>query len=363
MTRASDTTDSVPPAADPGGAVVVVLGSINTDLVVAGAALPGPGETTVGGVFERHHGGKGGNQAVAAARAFRVAPGASPQQGAGRVVMLGAVGADDLGTEALAALRRDGVDCDRVAVRADVATGVALIAVDAAGRNQISVAAGANATLDPDDVEAAVRAVFAVAPGRSHDDPAAGRVLLASLEIPIPAVVAAGRAARAAGALFVLNPAPAQDVPPELVRLAHVVTPNEHEIGRLGPGWPGPPEDAARRLAAAYPLVTFAVTLGARGVFTTGPGISGPVRPIDVRVVDTTGAGDTFNGALAAALAEGAAVEAAIRRGRTAGGLATTRIGAREAMPFRDEIDRYERAEERRGRDVSPPGEPEEVGR
>jgi ribokinase len=316
-------------------AAVIVLGSVNVDLVVAGAPLPRAGETVVGGCFERHHGGKGGNQAVAAARALR---GGSANGG---VAIVGAVGDDDLGREAIAALEVDGVDCSALAVRPGVATGVALIVVDGAGENQIAVAPGANATVSPAEVEEALARLLRP-----------GSVLLSCLEVPIDAVLAGARAARAAGARFVLNPAPAQQVPVDLLRLAGVVTPNEHEVRRLmrdevgagasgSAGTAGSPEDHAGALRARLPDLRCVVTLGGRGAFLVGPETpeGRHVAALPVHPVDTTGAGDALNGALAAALAEGRSLHQAVARGVVAGGLATLRIGAREALPLREEID------------------------
>jgi ribokinase len=322
-------------------AAVVVLGSVNVDLVVAGARLPQAGETVTGGRFERHHGGKGGNQAVAAARALRGGP------AHGGVAIVGAVGDDDLGREAIAALEAEGVDCSALAVRQGMATGVALIVVDDAGENQIAVAPGANATLSPAEVEKALPRLL----GRET-------VLLACLEVPIGAVLAGALAARAAGACFVLNPAPAQQVPFDLLRLAGVVTPNEHEVSRLihdqagaeasssvasgSAGTEATPEDHARALWARLPGLRCVVTLGSRGAFLVGPETSQGchVAALSVHPADTTGAGDALNGALAAALAEGRTLSEAVARGVVAGGLATARIGAREALPLREEIDR-----------------------
>ncbi len=302
---------------------VVVLGAINVDMVVSGAPLPGPGETVVGGEFSVHQGGKGGNQAVAAARALRGGP------GQGSVAMVGAVGDDMFGREALAALAAEGVDCSAVRVRSGTATGVALIVVDAGGENQIAVAPGANATLTPGDVQSALSRVLG-----------ADSVLLASLEVPADAVLAAAFVARTVGAPFVLNPAPARDVPAALLRLASHITPNETELDLLVPGFAGDPVRAAHALASADRELRIAVTLGARGVAALGPDVEQVFRALDVDPVDTVGAGDAFNGAFAAALAEGRPFVEAVRRGRTAGGLATTRHGAREGMPGRDEIDR-----------------------
>jgi ribokinase len=314
-------TDARP--VDGRGTAVVVLGAINVDMVVSGAALPAPGETVVGGTFAMHQGGKGGNQAVAAARALR----GGPREGS--VAIVGAVGDDRFGADALAALRDEGIDCSCAPVRHGVATGIALVAVDTSGENQIVVAPGANATLTPTDVELALGRLLG-----------ASSVLLASLEVPIDAVLAAAFVARQRGARFVLNPAPAHDVPSALLRLATHVTPNEIELDALVPDLAGDPERAARWLGERDRELRIAVTLGARGVLAFGPDVDRVFRALEVEPVDTVGAGDAFNGALSAALAEDRPFVEAVRRGRTAGGLATLRRGAREGMPERAEIDR-----------------------
>lgn len=309
--------------ADGRGCAVVVLGAINVDMMVSGAPLPAPGETVVGGTFTMHQGGKGGNQAVAAARALR----GGPRDGS--VAIVGAVGDDAFGRQALASLGEEGVSCDCVLVRPGVATGTALIAVDATGENQIAVAPGANRTLTATDVEAAL--------ARLLDQ---GSVLLASLEVPIDAVLAAAFVARQAGARFILNPAPARDVPAALLRMATHLTPNQVELDRLVPALAGDPDRAVRHLVAVDRELRVAVTLGARGVLAFGPDVDRTFRALEVEPVDTVGAGDAFNGALAAALAEERPFVEAVRRGRTAGGLATLRHGAREGMPTRVEIDK-----------------------
>jgi ribokinase len=288
----------------------------------------------IGGRFERHQGGKGGNQAVAAARALRDGPPGARRAG---VAIVGAVGDDEFGREAVAALEAEGVDCSALRVRPGIETGVALIVVDGAAENQIAVAPGANAAVSAGEVEEALGRLLAP-----------GSVLLACLEVPIEAVRAGARATRKAGARFVLNPAPAQEIPVDVLRLADVVTPNEHEIGVLLAALGGSSatadgaEEAARALAALLPGLHCVATLGGRGAFMVGPDApDGRLVPaLPVEPVDTTGAGDALNGALAAALAEGRTLREAVARGVAAGGLATERIGAREALPLRDEIDR-----------------------
>ena len=266
---------------------VYVVGSVNVDLVVRAASLPAPGETVTGGTFERHGGGKSANQAVAAAR-----------QGAA-VRMIGAVGDDDLGEEAIAQLAAEGIDVAGVQRLASAPTGVALIAVDAAGENQIAVASGANAELSAEAVE------------RALDRAAPGGVALLGLEVPDAAVLAGARAARAAGLEVVVNPAPARPLAGELLALSPVLTPNGGEAAALS--GEADPEAAARALSAqtGAPVV---VTVGADGaLLVEGDAVERIPAPA-VEAVDTTGAGDAFNGALAAALAGGAGLADAVRR-------------------------------------------------
>jgi ribokinase len=308
---------------DPARPAVIVIGAINVDLVIFGPRLPEPGETVIGNRFGRHQGGKGGNQAVAAARALRGG------RLDGSVAMIAAVGDDQFGREAVRLLEAEGVDCSSILVRPDVATGVASIVVDASGANMIALAPGANGTLTAGEAEAALARL--VGPET---------VVLASLEVPLDAVLAAAYVAAAAGARFVLNPAPAPGVPPTLIHLAHYLTPNEVELNEIVPGFPGEPQVQVRNLELADRQLHVAVTLGAQGVFASGPDGEAEFKALHVKVVDTTGAGDAFNGAFAAALAEGRPFLEAVRRGRTAGGLATTKAGAREAMPTAAEIDR-----------------------
>ena len=290
--------------------LLAVLGAVNVDLVVRGVPLPRPGETVIGGSFERHHGGKGGNQAVAAARALR----GGPAEGAVR--FLGAVGDDPMGTEALEALRNEGVDVSHVAVAPETATGVALILVDEAGENQIAVAAGANATLTSADIDAGLEGF------------GPGSVLLVSLEVPLDVVHRAAERARELGGTVVLNPAPAAANARALLDVADVITPNQRELSVLG--------HDAESIRAAHPGLRVVLTLGERGAEIDGF-IAVPAPR--VRAVDTTGAGDTANGVLAAGLLEGRPLEEAARRAVAAASASVTQAGAREGMPDRAEID------------------------
>jgi ribokinase len=292
---------------------VVVVGSVNVDLVVSVGRLPRAGETVAGGTFARYGGGKGANQAVAAARL-----GAA-------VAIVGAVGADEMGEEALAELAGEGIDVDHVARLDGVPTGVAAIVVDEAGENQIAVASGANAALDAQTVEPALAALLT-------GDPEPGVVLLGN-EVPEAAVAAGLRAAAAAGWLAVLNPAPARASEGALGGV--VLTPNADEARALA----GEDDvEAAARAIAARTSAPVLVTLGGDGALLLDGHDMQRLPAPPVEVVDTTGAGDTVNGALAAELAAGRPLADAVRFALAAAARSTTAAGARTAMPRRDEV-------------------------
>jgi ribokinase len=296
---------------DEGNPIVAVLGAINVDLVVSGTPLPRPGETVTGGVFAQHQGGKGGNQAVAAARAIRRGEMLSVPQPNPRVWMLGAVGDDQLGVSALEALGENDVQTDHVVVTPGAPTGVALIAVGVDGENQISVAPGANDTLEPTDVVDALESL------RPH-------VLLLSLEIPERTARAAVGWSHDHGVTTVVNPAPPRPWATDLVALATYTTPNEHEREALG---------------TTPPDVVVIETRGAEGALIHHrDGTQEPIRAPGVPVVDTTGAGDCFNGVLAAGLAWGTELAAAVRDAVLAASLSVGTAGAREGMPDRRAI-------------------------
>ena len=276
---------------------VVVVGSLNLDLVALAERLPGPGETVHGTQYTEVAGGKGLNQAVAAARS-----GAS-------VAFVGAVGADDAGTRLRAVAREEGIDDTRIATIAAQPSGRALITVDEHGENSIVVVAGANGHVMLDQLPAA-------------------RVVLAQLETNTDVVLAALRAARAAGSTTILNPAPADRIPDGVLDLCDVVVPNEHELELLG-------GTAALRTAGVRTIV---VTRGAAGVDVLDADADWHVDADPVDAVDTTGAGDAFCGALAARLAAGADLATAVRYAAAAGALAATRHGAVPSLPRRDEI-------------------------
>ena len=271
---------------------VVVVGSINVDEVVRVERLPREGETVSGGVFQRHGGGKGANQAVAAARA-----GAS-------VRMVGCVGADAIGEEALVELQGIGIDAQHVARSTEAATGIALIVVDADGRNQIAVAPGAN------------RLIAMQEEALTGD---AGVALL-SFETPDAALIEAAARAQQTGWRLVVNPAPARPVPQAVLDAHPILVPNEHEAEQLT-GIPEP-ERAARVLQAmsGAPVI---VTLGAAGALLVDGDMATSIAAVPVDVVDTTGAGDCLCGTLAARIA------AATARSTAVASLSTTTPGAR----------------------------------
>lgn len=285
---------------------VAVVGSLNLDLVVRVARLPGPGETVSGEDVFRNPGGKGANQAVAAARLGR------------RVAMVGRVGDDAAGRELLAALEADGVGTSQVRAVAGVPSGTAFITVGDDGENQIVVSPGANARLTPEDVEEAGPALRAAA------------VTLLQLEVPLAAVAAA---AGTAGGRVVLNPAPVRELPAELLGRVDVLVPNRVELAQLAGGAVPATVAEAVELAGRLPARAVVVTLGADGALVVEDGDAGHVPAVPVRAVDTTAAGDAFCGGLADALAAGAALEDAARRAARVAAAACLRPGAQASLP------------------------------
>jgi ribokinase len=297
---------------------VIVVGSVNVDLVVTTEWLPGPGETVIGGRFARHEGGKGGNQAVAAARL-----GAT-------TVFVGAVGGDDFGSGAREALEKDGVDVSGLLTLESEPTGVALILVDETGENSIAVAGGANAALTSVQVRSAFKRL-----ALTGED-----VVLVGHEIRTGATHEALRLGRIAGATTILNPAPATGLATPTLGLADVLTPNDGELGVLA-GSDGSPSSRAKSLLGAEPgSRAVLVTLGAAGALLVSGRRARAIHAPRVDAVDTVGAGDTFNGALAAALADGLDLATGARRAVVAASLAVTRAGAREGMPTAAELER-----------------------
>jgi ribokinase len=307
---------------------VIVVGSVNIDLSMRLPRLPGPGETILGGVLARHHGGKGANQAVAAARA------------GGRVHLIGAVGAAD-GQESVDALAAEGVATAHV-LRADVPTGHAVVLVDAAGENEIAVAPGANELVTADHVDDAIEAL-----GLEPAD-----VVVLSFEVPDVALRVAAGLAGWIGAHLIVNPAPVQSDYADLVGGA-IATPNGPELrallaqaGLAGPAGPEPADlaSAAGRAGAALALSSqtgapVVLTVGADGAVLAAGGRAEHFAGHRVDAVDTTGAGDTLTGVLAAGLADGYSLPDSLRRAVAAAALAVTRRGARAGMPTAAAID------------------------
>lgn len=296
------------------GQRVVAVGSLHLDLVLSMAHLPEPGETVMGSGHFRNPGGKGGNQAVAAARLGQ------------RVGMVGQVGDDADGRQLLDALAAAGVDTGAVRVDPELPSGLAVVAVDDAGENLIVVSPGASGALPVAQVEAV------------RDTIAAAEVVLLSLEVPLDAIEAA---ARAATGIVVLNPAPARPLPAALLARVDVLVPNRGELGALNgqptPHSRGDVEALARRLEGPGAVV---VSLGAEGALLVEPGSSTSVPAPKVAAVDTTGAGDVLCGALADGLARGMTLAEALRQAVTAASLSTTRSGAQRAAPTREEVQR-----------------------
>ncbi len=311
--------------------MIVVVGSLNMDLVVPVQRFPAPGETLLGGDYARHPGGKGANQAVAAARA------------GGRVSMIGRVGEDAFGTALVGALRHDGVMTDAVVRLQDVPTGVAFISVAADGQNVIVVSPGANARLRPDDLD--------------PDDLADADVVLLQLEVPLDTTLAAASLGRAAGARVILNLAPAQTLEPAALADVDVLLVNETEAAALtersADEVARAPEAAAAALAERVPAVV--LTLGAAGAVwaiaatdgagsragTSGEATRGRVDGHTIEAVDTTAAGDAFAGALAVRLAADVPLGEAVRFANAAGALAATRPGAQPSLPTAAEIEAF----------------------
>lgn len=291
-------------------AAVIVVGSFNMDLTTYMERMPRPGETVMAREFVTGPGGKGSNQAVAAARL------------GARVSFIGCVGRDSFGEAALATWAAEGINTTHVRQDADHATGVAPIFVDDSGENAIAVASGANLALSTADVEAARETI------------AAADILLAQLEIEMATVKRALQTAKAAGLKTILNPAPAAPLDDELLALADYLTPNESELEILF----GARSDDLCQLVR-HAGQTLIMTAGARGALWATQDDSGEVAGYPVEVVDTTGAGDAFNGGLAVALAEGRALPDALAFANATAALAVTRPGTTRSMPQRAEVD------------------------
>ena len=296
---------------------ILVVGSSNTDMIIKLQRIPAPGETLLGGEFLTAAGGKGANQAVGAARA------------GGAVTFVARVGNDVLGHQALAGFARDNVNTNFIVQDNRWPSGVALIFVAADGQNSIAVAPGANSRLSRADLRHALPAF------------ARAKVLLVQLETPLPTVLAAVQLAAKHGVPVMLNPAPAQPLPDALLRKLCLVTPNEHEAELLS-GVKITSErsaaQAARKLRGRGARAVV-ITLGERGALVSDHAGERRIPGFKVKAVDTTGAGDIFNGALSVALAEGKLLDDAVRFACAAAALSVSRFGAQPSAPSRRNID------------------------
>ena len=298
---------------------IVVVGSSNTDMIAKLPRLPKPGETISGGAFSTAAGGKGANQAVAAARA------------GAEVGLVARVGEDSFGEQAISGFIDDGIDVQHVTRDPSAPSGVALIFVDERGENCIAVAPGANAGLTPNDVEAAEDLIIGA------------DVVVMQLETPLETVERAAALAREHSVRVILNPAPAQPLSDEILGNVSILTPNESEaelLTGIRVEDDAGAEEAARALVARG-VKTVILTLGSRGAFVFESGSGELVPGFEVDAVDTTAAGDVFNGSLAVGLAEGMPLAGAVRFANAAAALSVTKLGAQPSAPTRAEIETF----------------------
>lgn len=308
---------------------ILIVGSLNMDLVVQMPAIPRPGETLLGGRFATFPGGKGANQAVAAARL------------GSHVSMIGKVGGDAFGEQMLQIIKKEGIDTRFIGVDSQSATGVALITVDAQGQNSISVASGANFALTAEDVRQAWDQIPEV------------DLLVMPLETPMETIQTAAQIAKARQARVILNPAPARDLDESLLRMIDVIVPNESETERLT-GQTIKDRESARK--AGLELLkrgagNVVLTLGESGALLVEGVPEEPafefIPAFPVPVVDTTAAGDAFVGALASGLGEGLYLAGAAHFANAVAALSVTRPGAQPSLPYRSEVEQFLREKRR----------------
>jgi ribokinase len=295
---------------------IVVVGSSNTDMIVKLSHLPKPGETVINVSFAMAAGGKGANQAVAAARA------------GGDVTLLTKVGNDLFGSQALEGFRKEGLNTEFVGVDSSSPSGVALIFVDERGENSIGVASGANGEFHSSDLSQAL------------DRISSADILLVQLEIPLPTVEAAIRCAAQAGVRVILNPAPARKLDAYALRHVSVITPNQAEAEILSdlPLVDDKSLETAAKALLSKGVVAVVITLGARGAFLAEAGTFEIIPAFAVEPIDMTAAGDVFNGALAVSIGEGSNLRAAVRFANAAAALSVQKLGAQPSAPWRTEI-------------------------
>ncbi len=298
---------------------IVVVGSSNTDMVIKLKWLPGPGETILGEDFIMAAGGKGANQAVAAARL------------GGDITFVARVGADIFGEQAIQNFQKEGINTDFIVMDDKNPSGVALIFVDNKGENTIAVASGANNKLSKQDVTAAEQKIKSA------------NVMLLQLETPLETVQYAARLASEAGVKVILNPAPARELDETLLRTITVLTPNESETELLT-GIKVEDEKSAKRAAEILKekgVSDIIITMGAKGSFLIRDNKAVLIPTKEIKAIDTTAAGDAFNGALSYALANKEPLEEAVRFANLAGALSATKLGAQPSMPTYDALRQF----------------------
>lgn len=295
---------------------IIVVGSSNTDMVIKASKFPVPGETILGGEFFLFPGGKGANQAVAAARL------------GGNVTFIAKVGNDIFGEQSLEQFKKEGIRTDYVFRDPTHPSGVALITVDAKGENTIVVAQGANGTLSTTDIAKA-----------AHEFEQA-EIVLIQLEIPIETVLQAAALARQSGKKAILNPAPAATLPSEIFPNLYLITPNESEAETIT-GIKVTDIDSAKKAAEKIiekGVANVIITLGPEGAYIYNESGGRKVPTPKVVAVDSTAAGDIFNGALAVAISEGQSLDDAVKFANGAAALSVTRMGAQASAPYRKEL-------------------------
>lgn len=298
---------------------IIVIGSSNTDMVVKVPHIPAPGETILGTDFMTIPGGKGANQAVAAARA------------GAEVTFIACVSDDTFGKQAVENYRKDEIDTSCIKVHPGIHSGIALINVADDGENSISVAPGANSYLLPEDIH-------------GFEDAFDGaKVVLAQLEIPVETVEAAAEVAHAQGIPFILNPAPGAAIPESLLSKVTIITPNETEAAIITSRKNFSEKDIPQMASEIFDKggTTVLLTLSSKGVYLKSPEFEGLIPGHPVKALDTTAAGDVFNGALASALAGGMELNKAVDFAQRAAAISVTRMGAQPSAPHLDEIQQY----------------------
>jgi ribokinase len=295
---------------------ILIIGSSNTDMVIKTEKVPAPGETVLGGKFLMNPGGKGANQAVAATRL------------GGQVTFVTKRGNDLFGNQTVGLLAREGIDTEYIIKDPDLPSGVALITVDRKGENSIVVAPGANGNLQPDDL-----------PSHLFDNDRY-EILILQLEIPMRTVEYSAESAFNNGIKVILNPAPAQNLPGNLLNHSWIVTPNEIEAEAITGTCITDIETAEKAASIMCDLgaKNVIITLGETGAYLKSDDFKGLIPGIEVEAIDTTAAGDVFNGALAVALAEGKNLPDAVRFANHAAAISVTKLGAQTSAPFRNEL-------------------------